>query len=148
VAADVEPVEENHEAAAAPALELLDSSGESRERQALDTTRLEESCMGIPALRETLLRAFLDDVRPRVGRLRHAVQMRDAKQVEFEAHGLKGMSATIGAVACTDVFNRMENLAREGEVDPVVEWLSQAEQEVERVIEFIQKYEEILKRAA
>lgn len=129
-------------------LELTDTLGAQQQRPALDTARLEESCMGIPALRDTLLRAFLDEVRPRMDRMRHAVQMRDIRQVEFEAHGLKGMSATIGAAGCAEVFNRMENRSREGEVDGIVEWLAQAEQEVERTIAFIQKYDEVLRRAA
>jgi PAS domain S-box-containing protein len=129
-------------------LGLVDPPGQREEKPALDTTRLEESCMGIPALRETLLRAFLDDVRPRVERLRQAVQLRDSKQVEFESHGLKGMSATIGAVACADVFGQMEARGREGQIDGAVEWLSQADHEVERVIQFVQRYDEILRRAA
>lgn len=145
--ADVEPLEVGTQPAA-PALEPIDPAGEAQETTALDTARLEESCMGIPALRETLLRAFLDDVHPRVGRLRQAVQLRDARKIEFEAHGLKGMSATIGAAACADVFGRMEHLAREGELEPLVEDFACAEREVERVIGFVKHYHEILKRAA
>ena len=145
-AADVQPIDADA-APAEPAHERADAVG-SGVPQALDTTRLEESCMGIPALRETLLRAFLDDVGPRVERLRQAVRMRDAKQIEFEAHGLKGMSATIGAAACADVFGRMEHAAREGQVDPLVEEFAHAEHEVERVIDFVRRYDEILKRAA
>jgi PAS domain S-box-containing protein len=154
-AADATPIEAYSDsddlgphAGAVPALELVDSNGAPQGKPALDTARLEESCMGIPALRETLLRAFLDDVRPRMERLRQSVRVRDIKQVEFEAHGLKGMSATIGAAACAEVFDRMESRSREGEVDGVVEWLSQADQEVDRVIDFIQRYDEVLRRAA
>ncbi len=151
-AADAEPVETAEtpatETPATPPPARNDSSGEDQRPPALDPTRLEESCMGIPALRETLLKAFRDDVRPRVERMRQAVQVRDAKQVEFEAHGLKGMSATIGAAACADVFGRMEALAHEGNVDRVVESLAQSEQEVERVMDYIRRYDQILKRAA
>jgi CheY-like chemotaxis protein len=145
--ADVEPLAAETQPAAA-GLDLVDAGGAAQEKSALDTARLEESCMGIPALRETLLRAFLDDVHPRVGRLRQAVQLRDARKIEFEAHGLKGMSATIGAAACADVFGRMEHLAREGELEPLVEDFARAEREVERVIGFVKHYDEILKRAA
>jgi len=148
-AGDVEPIQADADAPAPePAAGQPDPGGEAEEKMALDTVRLEESCMGIPALRETLLKAFLDDVHPRVERMRRAVQIRDAKQIEFEAHGLKGMSATIGAAACADVFGRMEELARSGQADSVAEDLARAEHEVERVIEFVRRYEEILKRAA
>lgn len=146
-AADVEPIHESP-SPGATALQLVDPEPGAEEKLALDTVRLEESCMGIPALRETLLKAFLDDVHPRIERLRQAVQMRDPKQIEFEAHGLKGMSATIGAAACADVFGRMEGLARDGRTDAVVEDFARAEREVERAIEFVRRYEEILKRAA
>jgi HPt (histidine-containing phosphotransfer) domain-containing protein len=142
------PVAEEAPSDPAAGLQLTDSQGAAQPRPALDTARLEESCMGIPALRDTLLRAFLDEVKPRMERMRQAVQVRDIRQVEFEAHGLKGMSATIGAAGCAEVFNRMELRSREGEVDGIVEWLSQAEQEVDRVMDFIRKYEEVLRRAA
>src|SRR5262245_6972438 len=39
----------------------------------LDAKRLEESSMGIPALRHALLQTFLSDVRPRLDRLASAI---------------------------------------------------------------------------
>ena len=57
----------------------------------------------------------------------------DAKAVEFEAHGLKGMSATIGAVSCADAFGRIERMGRENRLEPVGPMLDYAEIEVGRV---------------
>src|SRR5204862_1822700 len=99
----------------------------------LDEARLESSCMGNPELKSILLRTFIHHIRPRLRRLRDATTVGDAKGVEFEAHGLKGMSATIGAVCCADAFARIERLGREERLEPVGPMLDYAEIEVGRV---------------
>ena len=69
--------------------------------------------MGIPALREALLSTFLGDMGPRIARLEEAVAKGDARLTEFEAHGLEGMSATVGAVRCARLFAEIEQLGRD-----------------------------------
>ena len=107
----------------------------------LDLSRLEDTSMGIPALRGALLSTFLNDVGPRVERLGEAIQSRDARRVEFEAHGLKGMTATIGAVHCLSVFAELERCGREGDLLGALQPLERARQEVERVRAYIQSTE-------
>jgi len=102
---------------------------------ALPTTR--ETSMGIPALREALLNTFLGDVDERVERLGEAIRGRDARRVEFEAHGLKGMSATIGARHCVACFAELERCGRENDLAPTQGPLDRARVEVARVREFI-----------
>ena len=89
--------------------------------------------MGNPELKSILIRTFLHHIRPRLRRLRDVTDAGDAKAVEFEAHGLKGMSATIGAVCCASAFARIERLGREKRLEPVGPMLDYAEIEVSRV---------------
>src|SRR5207344_1418576 len=51
----------------------------------IDWQRLEDTSMGIAALRGALVGAFLNDVGPRVDRLSEAIQARDPRRIEFEA---------------------------------------------------------------
>jgi PAS domain S-box-containing protein len=103
------------------------------EETVLDEARLESSCMGNPELKNILVRTFIHHIRPRLRRLREVTAAGDAKAVEFEAHGLKGMSATIGAVSCADAFGRIERMGRENRLEPVGPMLDYAEIEVGRV---------------
>jgi PAS domain S-box-containing protein len=114
----------------------------------IDTNRLEESSMGIVALRDTLLTTFLADVPPRLDRLAECVLARDARRIEFEAHGLKGMCATVGAIACGRVFTVIEQLASEERVSEIAPLIPKARAEVERTEGYIARLERILNRAA
>ena len=99
----------------------------------LDEARLKASSMGNADLEGILVRTFVHHIRPRLQRLRDAARAGDAGAIEFEAHGIKGMCATIGAMACTDVFSRIERLGREKRLEPVAPMLDYAEIEVSRV---------------
>lgn len=99
----------------------------------LDEARLKASSMGNADLEGILIRTFVNHIRPRLQRLRDAAQVSDAGAIEFEAHGLKGMCGTIGAMACADVFSRIERLGREKRLEPVAPMLDYAEIEVSRV---------------
>ena len=94
--------------------------------------------MGIPALREALLRTFLSDAPPRLARLAEAIGAGDHRKVEFEGHGLKGMAAIIGAGGCVGVFAEIERLGREQQLDTAMEALARAKEEVERARKFIE----------
>lgn len=113
----------------------------------IDTARLEESCMGIPALRDALLQTFRADIGPRLTRLAEAIVQADPRLVEFEAHGLKGMSATIGAVACEATFEEIERLGRDEDLRNASKLLQGAQDTVERTEQFIMRLEKILSQA-
>jgi CheY-like chemotaxis protein/HPt (histidine-containing phosphotransfer) domain-containing protein len=113
----------------------------------IDTGRLEGSCMGIPALRESLLQTFRADIGPRMMRLAEAVVAGDPRRVEFEAHGLKGMSATIGAVACEAAFEEIERLGRDEDLRAASRLLQIAQGTAERTEQFIARLERILSQA-
>jgi signal transduction histidine kinase/DNA-binding response OmpR family regulator/HPt (histidine-containing phosphotransfer) domain-containing protein len=114
----------------------------------LDFARLEDTSMGIPALRDALLSTFLNDVGPRLERLAEAIQARDPRRVEFEAHGLKGMTATIGAVHCVSALAELERCGRDNDLLGALGPLDRARKEVERVRAFIESMDRDEKLAA
>jgi PAS domain S-box-containing protein len=127
---------------------LSDGLGTVEEpRTPIDSTRLEESSMGIPSLRDALLQTFLADVRPKLERLSEAVRLKDARRVEFEAHGLKGMAATVGATLCQEAFDELERAGREESADEYLSLLARATVEVERTEQYVRRLERILNAA-
>ncbi|MCC6652043.1 MAG: response regulator [Candidatus Eisenbacteria bacterium] len=118
------------------------------EGPAIDLDQLNVASMGLPALRSSLLHTYLGDVYPRLSRLHEAVESGDCQRIEFEAHGLGGMCATIGAGGCTMLFGEMETRAREERVEGMRELLGAARAEVARTEVFIERFERILSREA
>lgn len=128
---------------AAPAADL-----ELPQGPAIDLEQLDTASMGLPALRTSLLHTYLDDVFPRLERLQQALDSGDPRRVEFEAHGLRGMCATIGASACTMFFGEMESAARDERVAEARRYLEPARAAVQRTQEFIQRLERIVTEEA
>ena len=93
--------------------------------------------MGVPKLRDTLIQAFLSEVQPRLERLDAALGAGDAKKVEFEAHGLKGMSGTVGALQTASLFETIEQKGRDGSLAGLDALLERVRHEVDRVCSFI-----------
>jgi HPt (histidine-containing phosphotransfer) domain-containing protein len=99
----------------------------------LDPERLDQSSMGNPELQKMLIQSFLTQVQPRLQHLREGVALGDAEVVGFEAHALKGMCATLGALRCAEVFEHMERLAQQQRLEPLRFKLDRAEIEVGQV---------------
>jgi CheY-like chemotaxis protein len=115
---------------------------------AIDLEQLEAACMGLPALRSSLLHTFMIDVPGRLERLRFAFDANDLRRVEFEAHGLRGMCATIGARGCTTLFGEMEDRARADRLPAARVLLEPAVAEAQRTEQFIQRFDQIVAREA
>ena len=98
----------------------------------LDRAQLEEACMGDAELRRTLVLTFLNDVRGRLDHLSTRIAAGDARAVEFDAHGLKGMCAAIGAVRCAALFELIETRGRARDLTGVAELFAAADDEVGR----------------
>ena len=99
----------------------------------LDPDRLEQSSMGNPDLQKMLIQSFLTQVHPRLQKLHEGVALGDAEVVGFEAHALKGMCATLGALRCAEVFEHMERLAQQQRLEPLRFKLDRAVSEVQQV---------------
>ena len=113
---------------------------------ALDIEQLDNACMGLPALRSSLLQTFMHDVPTRIERLSQAFDSGEARRVEFESHGLKGMCATIGAGGCTILFGEIESMARDDRAAEARAILQPAIDEVHRAQEFIKRFDAMLTR--
>src|SRR5262245_14016933 len=98
----------------------------------LDRAQLEDACMGDATLRRTLVQTFLNDVRERLDRLSSRLASGDARAVEFDAHGLKGMCAAIGAVRCAELFGVIEARARAQDLNGLADLFAAADDEVGR----------------
>ena len=72
------------------------------------------------------------------------MRLKDARRVEFEAHGLKGMSATVGAVRCAEVFEQLERAGREESFGDLTALMAKAAVEVERTEQHVRRLEKIL----
>jgi PAS domain S-box-containing protein len=99
----------------------------------VDNARLESSSMGNKELREVLVKAFMTHARPRLQRLRDQLAAANAQGIEFDAHGLRGMCATLGAARCAEVFGRIERLGKDKRLGPVGAMLERAEIEISLV---------------
>jgi PAS domain S-box-containing protein len=132
------------ESSAHPAAALVHGDLQLPDGPAIDLEQLNTASMGLPALRTSLLHTYLDDVYPRLERLTAAIASGDAHRVEFEAHGLRGMCATIGASACTMLFGEMESAARDERVHEATHYLDAARTAVQRTEEFIHRLERIV----
>jgi HPt (histidine-containing phosphotransfer) domain-containing protein len=86
--------------------------------------------MGSPELRIVLMRAFMTHGRPRLTRLRSLLAQGDAQGVHFEAHGMKGMCSTVGALRCAELFAKIERFGKEGRLEPVAPLLDRADIEI------------------
>ena len=118
------------------------------EGPAIDVEQLDAACMGLPALRSSLLHTFLIDVPGRIERLRFAFDANDLRRVEFESHGLRGMCATIGATGCTMLFGEMEERARADRTADARALLEPAIEEALRTEQFIRRFDAIVTREA
>jgi HPt (histidine-containing phosphotransfer) domain-containing protein len=82
-------------------------------------------------------------VERRFERLSQLVTDNDAQGIEFEAHGLRGMAATIGAEGCMAAFAELEQLGADRRVrGPAVRSaLERARVEVDRARQAIEDQE-------
>ena len=119
-----------------------------REGSPVEMEQLDQACLGLPALRTSLLHTFVGDVGTRLDRLGAAFDADDARRVEFEAHGLRGMCATIGAVGCVEQFAAIEHWAREERTSEARVLLQPALEEVRRVEAWIERFERMITRSA
>jgi CheY-like chemotaxis protein len=130
------------EPAAVPAVPAPDAAARVGEidlsRRPLDLKRLADTSMGIPALRDALLKTFISDLEPRLARLARALTDQDAHRLEFEAHGLKGMAATIGAECCVAPLAELERLGHERTLEGAGPALAQTRAELIRVQRYIE----------
>ncbi len=102
-----------------------------------DISRLQQLADGDKAIIERLINLFLDDASQHSKYLREAVEQRDAKRVESEAHRIKGGASQVGAEALRGLAAELEGLGRNAQLDTANEILKAFEDEYGRVSGFL-----------
>jgi two-component system sensor histidine kinase/response regulator len=83
---------------------------------ALDRLRTELAGLGRGTGADPLIRQFIETTPPRVDAIAAAVERGDLDEIEREAHGLKGSSATLGAVRLAGVCAVLEQAGADGDL--------------------------------
>ncbi len=102
-----------------------------------DLSRLQQLAEGDKAIVERLINLFLDDAGQHGKLLRDAVEKRDAKRVESEAHRIKGGASQVGAEALRGLAAELEGLGRTATLDAADKILTAFEAEYHRVSGFL-----------
>jgi hypothetical protein len=121
---------------------------EPSEGPAIDMEQLNVASMGVPALRASMLTAFVADVFPRLQAFEDGVESGNAEAVEAEAGRLRRMCTTVGAGGCARLFGVAEEWARGGRIDQVARLLPLIVHEVRRCEEFVSRLERMADRDA
>ena len=77
----------------------------------LEEDRLEDVCGHDPTLEQEVIQMYVESTRETLAQMRGAVEAGDATLLRALAHGLKGGSRTVGAVALGELAHEIENLA-------------------------------------
>lgn len=113
-----------------PAAQETAGTSEADVLPVLDATSLDAASMGNAEIRGLLVEAFLTRTRQPFERLQKAAEWKDARAVEFQAHAMRGMCESVGAVRCAAALARVEEWATAGELDSAVEAIAAVEREL------------------
>lgn len=80
-----------------------------------------------------LVDLFLDDTPTRLETLRSALHSGDTRVVEESAHSLKSSCGNLGALRLADLFKRIEELGRRGDLNEVEGLVNETANEYQRV---------------
>jgi signal transduction histidine kinase/CheY-like chemotaxis protein/HPt (histidine-containing phosphotransfer) domain-containing protein len=108
----------------------------------LDSLRRLGETAGKPIV-QPLVETYLAETPRRLARMRQAVERRDAEDLSFVAHSLKGISAQLGVARVAAVSAEIERLGREAELAAAPGLLAELEREIERAVPLLE-----LERAA
>ena len=105
----------------------------------VDLDALLHRCMGREEFREEILKKFTDKAREDLAGMEESARKRDAEQIAFLAHRLKGASASVSAGALSKAAGDLEELARSGDLVLVEEYLAGIRKEFENCEGYLQE---------
>lgn len=109
----------------------------------LDPTPLDKlrelEALGEPGFVADLCREFLEEMTPRLARMKKALDKKEWKELEREAHSLKSSSATLGAMEMSTICAAIESAAREKRSAELPEMLVGLAVEMPRVEEAMRR---------
>ncbi len=105
----------------------------------IDLSRLRQISGGDEAFARELIEIFNEDNHLRLERMREASGTDDWETCEFEAHGIKGASANVGAKKLSELPWRFENSSRQRNHEAIAEGLNQIEAEFKSLQNFVSR---------
>lgn len=116
-----------------------DAQRDETEASVLDRAAFEDAAGGDRDLMQELAELYVSDSDARLPQLLAAAQAGELEQVGTLAHGMKGSSASIGAVEASEAFRRLEALGRSGASEGLEEALDAAQRTYERTKAALQR---------
>jgi HPt (histidine-containing phosphotransfer) domain-containing protein len=96
---------------------------------------------GEPDVLAEVLKLFLEEVPPRIARLRNAWQAGNIQEVHRAAHSLKGSAGNIGARRLFEVCRQLDDISKSGDLAPAAPFVDalgvefgKVESEIRRLI--------------
>ena len=96
-----------------------------------DKAGLLDRFMGDEELANEILGKFMEDVPRKFTALKEALDNGDAPSVQFQAHTIKGVSATVGAVALQEIAHHIEVAGEAGDLVKAGSLASQLDKQFE-----------------
>ncbi|MEH1968725.1 MAG: ATP-binding protein [Nostoc sp.] len=103
----------------------------------IDWERLHQLSENNPEFELELLQIFVEDTQPRLEVIKIAIATYDFEQLAHEVHQIKGASANIGVTTMHLVAEKLEQLAHNQERRGTTNLISQLEEFVKRIQEFL-----------
>ena len=105
----------------------------------IDEARIEELKESVATAFDKIVEAYVEDLPLLVTSLEDAINNKDYEQVQHFAHSIKGSSKNFGAVELSNVSKEIEDMSRENQLDDVNTQLISLFEEVDRVIDYLNK---------
>jgi len=106
----------------------------------LDLAQLQGVTDGDVAFEKELFDIFCGEYQKNVESLHEAIMNNDQKNAILHSHDIKGSSANIGAVGLKAVAAKMEELARKGELTPILALIPSVQVAYEQTTKSFKEY--------
>lgn len=114
----------------ADGIPIVDDTG------SIDEERIKELRESVATVFDQMVEAYVEDLPSLAASLKDAMNARNAQQVQYYAHSIKGSSKNFGAVGLADVAKDIEAMGRDHQWLDVNTHLIALFEEVDRVIEY------------
>ncbi|MEH2376495.1 response regulator [Nostoc sp.] len=105
----------------------------------IDWERLHQLSENNPEFELELLQIFVEDIQPRIEVVKIAIATHDFQELALQAHQIKGASANMGATTMLLAAEKLEQFARNQERRGTTNFISELEEFIKRIQEFLIK---------
>ncbi|MFW5792733.1 MAG: Hpt domain-containing protein [Bacteroidota bacterium] len=101
---------------------------------------LKQHAQGNAEILKDLFDSFIPEAEEQIAELKQAVNIKHKEQIKISAHGLSGISGTIGALQLKVLMSDMENYAKKGEYEKSYQLIEYVDQFFDNFIRQAKKY--------